>query len=733
MLNYVGQKFGNYVLVRLLGEGGFANVYLGEHTYLKTYAAIKVLQTQLANDSLEEFLKEARTIASLRHPHIIRVLEFGVEGNTPFLVMDYAPNGSLAQLYTNRKTQSPARIIPHVRQVAEALQYAHDRRMIHRDVKPDNMLLGDNQEVLLSDFGIAVIARNTRSQGKQEVAGTGPYMAPEQIRGMASAKSDQYALGIVVYEWLSGSPPFEGSFIELIGQHLHATPPSLCQKVPQLSPEVEEVVMIALRKEPERRFANISVFARALERASLSTKRLLPHQPQLSIPVSQHTPSALPSSLASVSPVPSPPAPAARLTPVLPVMLTPMLPVPPPSLSPVPQSPLPVPQLPTPGPQQPQPKGLLPVSRRRVVLGLVGLGTVAALTGGTAWFVKTRGTAQPSKPSSVSQPVIGNLLYTYDNSDRVFAVAWSPDGTRIASGSWDKTVQVWDAASGKAITIYTGHSGAINSIAWSPDNSAIVSSSVDGTAQVWAAKSARPLLTYKGHASSIFQYGVSSVAWSHNGGYIASGADDNTVQVWTADTGTLVQTYRGHTNLSNPSVVRAVAWSPNDRSIASGAYDKTVRVWDALTGKTSVVYHAHLDRLCSLAWSPDGQYIVSASDDGEVRVWAVNSQSTLYARSNKNKYTPPPDPLGRPVSRREEDDFYAVGTNVFAVSWSDKRDRIAAVNVGGYILAWDALTQTNISAYSSSTLFVNAVAWSPGGTELVSGNDGNLAQVWRDV
>src|SRR5437588_1982886 len=175
MSEKVGQQLGNYRLVRLLGEGGFAQVYLGEHIYLNTQAAIKVLNAQLTSDSVEEFRTEARTVARLVHPNIVRVLDFGVDAMTPFLVLDYAPNGTLRQYHPKGKLVPLPSVVSYVKQAAEALQYAHDERLIHRDVKPENMLLGRRKEVLLSDFGLALIAQSTRYQNLQNVAGTLSY------------------------------------------------------------------------------------------------------------------------------------------------------------------------------------------------------------------------------------------------------------------------------------------------------------------------------------------------------------------------------------------------------------------------------------------------------------------------------------------------------------------------------------------------------------------------------
>lgn len=212
MTDRIGQQLGNYRLMQLLGQGGFAEVYLGEHVRLKTKAAIQVLHTQLAGDQIERFQGEAKTIANLVHPHIVRVLDFDVAADgAPFLVMEYAPNGTLRQRHPNGSRLAPEVILPYVRQIADALQYAHDEKLVHRDIKPENLLLGRRQEIVLSDFGIALVVQSANYQSTQEVAGTLAYMAPEQTQGHPRAASDQYALGVVLYEWLSGERPFRGS------------------------------------------------------------------------------------------------------------------------------------------------------------------------------------------------------------------------------------------------------------------------------------------------------------------------------------------------------------------------------------------------------------------------------------------------------------------------------------------------------------------------------------------
>ncbi len=186
MNDHSGRKLGNYRLIRKLGQGGFGEVYLAEHVHLKTQAAIKMLQhVQLPSEAEENFRKEAATIAKLDHPHIIRVFDYGIQDSTstPYLVMDYAPNGTVRQRYPRGKILEPLHILSYVIQVADALQYAHDRKVIHRDVKPENMLLDKQNQIRLSDFGIAVVYETTSSPNTVDKLGTPSYMAPEQFRG----------------------------------------------------------------------------------------------------------------------------------------------------------------------------------------------------------------------------------------------------------------------------------------------------------------------------------------------------------------------------------------------------------------------------------------------------------------------------------------------------------------------------------------------------------------------
>jgi serine/threonine protein kinase/outer membrane protein assembly factor BamB len=270
MTDLTGQQFGSYRLVRCLGVGGFASVYLGQHVRLSSkQAAIKILN--LRNVDVEQFRQEAETTERLVHPNIVRLLDFDIQGETPFLVLDYAPGGSLRVRHPKGRQVPIPTVTRYLKEIVPALQHAHDQRILHRDIKPDNILIGRQGELLLSDFGIALLSR-TGTTSEQDststnIGGTPTYMAPEQFLGKPEPASDQYALATVVYEWLSGSAPFQGNFIQLGYQHTHELVPPLRKSAPLLPAAVEQVLMVALAKHPSARFPSVQAFAQALDAA----------------------------------------------------------------------------------------------------------------------------------------------------------------------------------------------------------------------------------------------------------------------------------------------------------------------------------------------------------------------------------------------------------------------------------------------------------------------------------
>ena len=572
---YQDRQFGNYRLVRLLGEGGFAEVYLGEHIHLGTYAAIKILHTQLSQDDVDKFRTEARTIARLIHPNIVRVLEFGIEGKTPFLAMDYAPNGTLRQRHSKGVPLSLPIVLSYVKQLAEALQCAHDEKLIHRDIKPENMLLGRRNEVLLSDFGIALVAQSSRYQSTQDMTGTIAYMAPEQIQGKPRPASDQYSLGIVVYEWLSGERPFHGGFTEIVAQHLAIPPMPLHQKVPTLPLTIDQAVMRALEKDPHKRFESIQAFAAALEQVS-----------QTEIPT-------------VVKPSPS----VVQAPPVTP-RKTPSPVQPPPVKPPLPPT-LPV--------AQTKPTGTILSTYHGHSATVIDI----------AWSPDSKRLASAGKDNTVQvwDASTGQRVLIYrGHSDWVTAVAWSPNGRYLASASRDETAPVWEASTGRQVFNPGGHAGHILTVAWSPQGKHLILAKTDGTMQVWDVSAGRHALTIQGHSDQI-----RSIAWSPDGKRFVSASEDGTARIWNVGTERSTLTYHGHAK-----GVFAVAWSPDGTRIASAGLDGTVQVWTASADRSVLTYRGHSKGVYAVVWSPDGSRLASASSDRTVQIWDSASGTLVF-------------------------------------------------------------------------------------------------------
>ena len=707
MADFVGRQLGNYLLVKFLGAGGFADVYLGEHVYLKIQSAIKVLKTRLVDEEQERFLREARMIARLIHPNIVRVLDYGVEGDVPFLVMDYAPNGTLRRRFPRGARLTPQEIVPYIQQVAAALQYAHTENVVHRDVKPENMLLGRNDEVLLSDFGIAVIAETAHFQSTQEVIGTVAYMAPEQIQGKPVAASDQYALGIVAYEWLSGDVPFHGSFTEQCSQHLFATPPPLEEKVQGIGSAVAAVVNRAIEKEPSKRFPDIQAFADAFTDAAQAEQPTvyagMPARHTSSVaataPIEVVRPGEEPTVRAAKSdemrapdalPTVYPETQASQTKPALetepvPVGKVPDLPEPPPEASPEKHR----------------------ISRRTVLIGAgIGLATLA-VAGGVTLLIRSQEPAVSTKPSSVFSPPpatrhIGTTLAIYrGHTAPVHALSWSLSGEYIASAGEDTTVQVWSTPNAHTLYTYRGHAGLLNTVfavEWSPNVTAIASGGADRTVQFWDASTGNHSFTYRGHLARVL-----SLAWSPDGKYVASGGADRTVQVVDVTAKKYLYAYFGHA-----ATVYAVAWSPDGMYVASAAGDKTVQIWEAATGKQVRTYKGHNSAVYSIAWSLDSKYVASGGADRTVQVWEATTGKQVYVYQGHS----------------------GLLNMVSTVAWSPDGNRIASGSTDETVQVWDATTGNNAYTYRDHHAMVYTAQWSPDGKCIASGGVDATVRIW---
>ena len=260
---------GRYRILRKLGSGGMANVYLAEDEDLGRRVAIKILSERYANDESfnERFRREAKSAASLSHPNIVSIYDRGEADGIPYIAMEVIEGRSLKELILTRGPLPLATAIDYTHQILDALRFAHRNGIIHRDIKPHNILLGAENRAKVTDFGIARAGASQMTE-VGSIMGTAQYLSPEQARGApVTAASDLYSVGIVLYEMLTGQVPFSGdSAIEIAMKHLNETPRPPSSLRPELTPELDHVVLRALAKNPEDRYQASEEFSADLDR-----------------------------------------------------------------------------------------------------------------------------------------------------------------------------------------------------------------------------------------------------------------------------------------------------------------------------------------------------------------------------------------------------------------------------------------------------------------------------------
>lgn len=587
-----GKKlFGDrYIIENILGEGGMGITYLAKNQRSEL-RAIKTLREDIIENSawkpylnkiLEDFRDEAVRLAVCRHPYIVEIKTIFDQENLPCMAMEYVEGEDLGKYLRRIGVLSEAEALQYIQQIGDALKVIHRRGLLHRDIKPGNIIIRQGKsEAVLIDFGIAREFIPNEVQ-KHTVYRTPGFAPPEQYQSSALRGEfiDVYALAATLYTIITGVIPPSA---EDRGKNTLLKPPQDLN--PHISDITNQAIMRGMALNAKYRPSSVQEWLQLLEKPN--------HKNQILVTVPQTqiiTPASflLPSRWKCINTL------EANTSMIHAVTVS------------------------------PDGKIFASSSDKTIKLWELENGKQLRQLGG--WFSSHSG-------------IVDTLAFSYDgeiiasgswdetiklwsvstgrqirtlkgHNSCVNTLAFNPDNQLVASGSLDCTIKVWQIITGHEVGNFTGHSASISTVAWSPDGQFLASASADYTIKIWQA-TGREIRTLYGH--SLF---VNSVAYSQDGTMLVSGSSDNTIKLWQASTGKEILTLKGHSN-----AVWTVAFSPDQKFIVSGSWDKTIKIWLVSTGKEICTLKGHTNYVRSVAISPNGQTLVSGSHDYTIKIW----------------------------------------------------------------------------------------------------------------
>ena len=621
-------RLDRFDVVEVIGRGGMGVVLKARDACLERFVAIKLMDPKLADNptARQRFCREARAAAKVTHEHVVGVHTVEeADGGAPFLVMHYVDGISLEQHLQRTGKLPVAEVVRIGMQAAYGLAAAHAEGLIHRDVKPANILLDkDRQTVKITDFGLARAAEDVRLTQSGMVAGTPVYMAPEQARGEElDARTDLFSLGSVLYTLCTGVVPFDGNTPFLVLRRITDEAP---RPIQELNPDVPDwlvdVIDRLLAKNPADRFQSASELAEtlatrwtALQAAAAQTAAAPVRRPSRPVPVRR-------------------PGGRRWLWPAVAVASWLLLPAF--IIS--------------------EAAGVTHV----VEAAAVGLHLRKNADDSPRALAVFPGNAGPVWSIAIS-PDGGLLAMALDdgtiklwdmadgkvretlNGHRapVWSVRLSPDGKTLATASDDMTVRLWDLA-GEKEPIEIKYDRSIRSLAFSPDGKTLATGSRDGMVRFLDIGTGEQGFTFKAHAGVVM-----SLCFSRDGKMLATGGGDKLVKLWDTDTGRERVAMPGHSG-----AVYAVAYAPDGHTVASGGWDHTVRLWDADSGNQRAELDGHSQDVWGVAFSPDGRTLASASEDRTAKLWDVASGRELatFTRHTSTVYTVAFTPDGKALA-----------------------------------------------------------------------------------
>jgi WD40 repeat protein/tRNA A-37 threonylcarbamoyl transferase component Bud32 len=730
----------NYEILAEVGRGGMGVVYKARERRLNRLVALKMLLSgaEATPRELDRFRREAEAIARLHHPHIVQIHEIGEHNGRPYLALEFVEGESLARALEG--TPWPARkAAALVASIARAIHAAHQLGIIHRDLKPANVLLTADGSPMITDFGVAKFLDSSGAFPTltEQFLGTPGYMAPEQAvdhRDPSAARLfpaalDVYSLGAILYELLTGRPPFRAETpLETVLELVHEEPIPPSRLRPKLPRDLETICLKCLEKSPARRYES------ALELA-LDLERFLAIEPVHARPISlverlwrwcrRKRALAVAAALAtvaiaaaiglSISLAVYHYRAASRQTAVLREVQSRQR-------------------------QVDQQAAHLAFQHGQT---LCEQGDVAQ---GLLWLVRGLKSASiASDPSlehvfrlnvSAWAPRLHRLRVRCEHPGAIQSAVYSADGRTIAVGGDDGTAQLHDAASGEPRGSPLVHPNKVGAIAFSPDGRLIATGCDDGIARIWDVATGRPTgLTFR-HPEPVL-----SLAYSPDGRVLVTGCFDHVARLWDTATGSPVGRSLKHENL-----ITSVAFAPDGRSVLSGSWDKTARLWDATTGAPIGEPLVHKDWVSSVAYSPDGQTLLTGCYDRTARLWDVRSHH----------------PIGRPLRHQHCVRAVAFGPDAktiltgsfdgIARLWHIDKDRpigpplrhqhtvstVAFSPDGRFILTagFDKTALIREVANSAEIAFghqgfIRSVLFSPDGRSILTASEDSTAQLWN--
>lgn len=696
----VGRCFGPYRVLSQLGEGGMGTVWLAERVdgVFTRRVALKLVHPALMGRTMgERVAREREILASLNHPNIALLFDAGfAEDGQPYLALEYV-EGTPMTTYCDDHHLGVRKRLELFRQTLGAVQYAHSNLVIHRDLKPSNILVSEDGRVHLLDFGVAKLLTPDAGRQTQLTQFAGPaltpdYAAPEQIAGATtSTASDVYALGVILYELLSGERPYRlqrlsrGALEEAILQTEPVDPSRLSltegaararatstQKLARvLRGDLDTIIHKALKKSPSERYATANAFDEDIARF-LSGEVVLA-RPDSRVYRFRRFVGRYRTALAAVSALIL--TLAAGLTATTYEAHIASL----------------------------QRDAALQAQQRSITQAAAGRLKDDDIPGALNVILPVltaRGERQPYSADALrvfeeAQAADAQVLALIGHTDLVVGVAYSPDGQRIVTASYDGSARIWDAASGEPLLVLRGHASAVRSAAFSADGRRIVTASYDKTARLWGATSGELLLVLTGHTGR-----VRSAALSPDGRHVVTASEDGTARLWDASSGEQLEVLAGHVGY-----LRSAAFSADGRRIVTAADDGTARLWDATTGRQLLVLSGHSGAVDTAAFSPNGQRVVTGSEDKTARVWdAMSGQQLLVLAGH---------------------DFYVDG-----VSFSPDGRSIVTASGDKTVRLWDSTSGERLKVLSGHTRPIVAVAFSPDGRRLATASTDGTARTW---